>query len=391
MDLEVGARYESFRQEVRDFLDRHRDAAPAAGVGAMRDSRVLAWQKTLIENGYAARTVPKEYGGFGAQPDLLEFVVIDDEFARARVFRGMESQGISMFVPTVLHYGNEEQKRRWVGPTIRGETIWCQGYSEPSSGSDLASLRTNGRLDGDEWVINGQKIWTSTAREADMMFCLVRTEPEAEKHAGISYILIDMKTPGIEVRPLKTMTGDASFNEVFFTNVRVPRENLVGDRGRGWEIANYLLRFERSMLGRSNQTETFLAGCVEVLAEAGLLENAVYRDRLMRLEARVLAMKYHGLRLLTDRLRGRESGVSGLITKLNGCQLNYDLCALAIDAMGERGALKRGSRHVRDDGAWQTQYMFALGLIIGGGTAQIQKNIIAEAGLGMPRSGRSRK
>ena len=198
-------------------------------------------------------------------------------------------------------------------------------------------------------MINGQKIWTSTAREADMMFCLVRTEPEAEKHAGISYILIDMKTPGIEVRPLKTMTGDASFNEVFFTNVRVPRENLVGDRGRGWEIATYLLRFERSMLGRSNQTETFLAGCIEVLGEAGLLDNPVYRDRLMRLEARVLAMKYHGLRLLTDRLRGRESGVSGLITKLNGCQLNYDLCALAIDAMGERGALKRGSRHVRDD------------------------------------------
>jgi alkylation response protein AidB-like acyl-CoA dehydrogenase len=293
-----------------------------------------------------------------------------------------------MFVPTVLRYGNEEQKRRYVGPTIRGEMIWCQGYSEPSAGSDLASLRTNARLDGDEWVINGQKIWTSTAREADMMFCLVRTEPDAEKHAGISYLLIDMATPGIEVRPLMTMTGDASFNEVFFTNARVPRENLVGDRGQGWEIATYLLRFERSMLGRTNQTQTFLRGAIDVLAETGLLDDPVWRDRLMRLEARVVAMKYHDLRLLTDRLRGRESGVSGLITKLNGCQLNYDLCALAIDAMGERGALKRGSRRVRDEGAWQTQYMYALGLIIGGGTAQIQKNIIAEAGLGMPRAGR---
>jgi alkylation response protein AidB-like acyl-CoA dehydrogenase len=388
MDLEIGPRYESFRAEVRSFLDRHRDAAPPAGVGAMRDTRVMAWQKTLIENGYAARTVPTEYGGFGAAPDLLESILIDEEFARARVFRGMESQGISMFVPTVLRYGSEEQKRRYVGPTIRGELIWCQGYSEPSAGSDLASLRTHARLDGDELVVNGQKIWTSTAREADMMFCLVRTEPDGEKHAGISYLLIDMKTPGIEVRPLMTMTGDASFNEVFFTDVRVPRENLVGDRGQGWEIATYLLRFERSMLGRSNQTETFLAGCVEVLAETGLLAQPIWRERLARLEARVLAMKYHGMRLTTDRLRGRESGVSGLITKLNGCQLNYDLCALAIDAMGERGALKRGSRRVRDEGAWQTQYMYALGLIIGGGTAQIQKNIIAEAGLGMPRAGR---
>jgi alkylation response protein AidB-like acyl-CoA dehydrogenase len=144
------------------------------------------------------------------------------------------------------------------------------------------------------------------------------------------------------------------------------------------------------MLGRSNATETFLRGCVDVLGETGLLDDPVYRDRLMRLEARVLAMKYHALRLLTDRLRNRESGVSGLVTKLNGCQLNYDLCALAIDAMGERGALKRGSRHVRDEGAWQTQYMYALGLIIGGGTAQIQKNIIAEAGLGLPRGGRGK-
>lgn len=385
MDLEIGPEYEELRQQVRAFLDAHKTTAPRAGVASSRDPRVLDWQKNLVDNGYAARTVPREYGGYGAEPDLLETIIIDEEFARARVFRGIENQGISMFVPTVLHYGTEEQKRRYVPPTIRGEMIWCQGYSEPAAGSDLASLQTRGHLDGDEWVINGQKIWTSSAREADMMFCLVRTEPEAKKHGGISYILLDMESPGIDVRPLKTMAGDSTFNEVFLTDVRAPRENLVGERGQGWEIATYLLRFERNMLGRSSQTETLLDSCADVLRDTGALEDPLYRDRLMRLRARVLAMKYHGLRLLTDRLQGRESGVSGLITKLNGCQLNYDVCGLAIDALGERGVLKKGSPRARDDGAWQTQHMYALGLIIGGGTAQIQKNIIAERGLGLPR------
>ncbi|MDX1384934.1 MAG: acyl-CoA dehydrogenase family protein, partial [Thermoanaerobaculia bacterium] len=350
-----------------------------------RDPRVRELQKLLIEHGYTARPVPSAYGGFGAEPDILEAMLIDEEFARADAFPGMENQGISMFVPTILEYGSEEQKTAWVGPTIRGELIWCQGYSEPSAGSDLASLRTAGRLDGDEWVINGQKIWTSTANEADMMFCLVRTEPDAKKHSGISYILIDMDTPGIEVRPLKTMTGDSTFNEVFFTDARVPRHNLVGERGQGWEIATYLLRFERNMLGRSGQTEAFLQGAARILQEVGGITDPVFRDRLVALQGRVLAMKYHGLRMLTNRLKGRDSGVSGLITKLNGCQLNFDICALAIDALAEYGVLDRDSPHVRDEGAWQTQYMYALGLIIGGGTAQIQKNIISEAGLGMPR------
>jgi alkylation response protein AidB-like acyl-CoA dehydrogenase len=385
MDLTTGPEYEEFRRQVRSFLEQHREQAPPAGPAAGSDPRVRSWQKMLIENGYAARTVPRDYGGYGAPADLLETIIIDEEFSRAKLFRGMENQGISMFVPTVLHYGSHEQKQSYVGPTMQGEMIWCQGYSEPSAGSDLASLRTQGRLDGDDWVINGQKIWTSTANEADMMFCLVRTEPEAKKHAGISYILIDMNTPGLDVRPLKTMTGDSTFNEVFFTDVRVPRENLVGERGQGWEIATYLLRFERNMLGRSGQTESFLQGCTQILRETGAIEEPVFRDRLMSLVGRSQAMKYHGLRMLTDRLKSRDSGASSLITKLNGCQLNYDLCALAIDAMGEYGVLQRGSRHVRDGGAWQIQYMYALGLIIGGGTAQIQKNIISEAGLGMPR------
>ena len=311
--------------------------------------------------------------------------MIEEEFQDAGLSLGMENQGISMFVPTLLHFGREDQKQDLISPTIRGELIWCQGYSEPGSGSDLASLRTSAVLDGDEYVINGQKIWTSGAREADMMFALIRTEADAGKHGGISYLVLSMDTPGLDVRPLMTMTGDASFNEVFFTDVRVPATNVIGRPGQGWEVGTYTLRFERNMLGRSNATENYMAGCVDILRETGLIDSPVYRDRLLKLEGRVQAMKYHQLRLLTDRLKKRDSGAGGLIVKLNNCQLNYDVCDLAIDAMAERGVLRRGSKHVRDYGNWQRNYMYALGLIIGGGTAQIQKNIIGERGLGLPR------
>jgi len=263
--------------------------------------------------------------------------------------------------------------------------IWCQGYSEPGSGSDLASLRTHARVDGDEFVINGQKIWTSGAKQSEMMFALVRTEPDAGKHGGISYLLLRVDTPGVDVRPLMTMNGDATFNEVFFTEVRIPITDIVGKRGQGWEVGTYLLRHERNMLGRSNQSGTYLDSCIAVLKDTGAIDDPIFRDRLMRLQGRALAMKYHGMRMITNRLKVRDSGVSGLITKLNGCQINYDICGLAIDALGEYGVLKRDSPHVRDGGAWQTNHMYGLGLIIGGGTAQIQKNIISEVGLGMPR------
>ena len=385
MDLTFGPEYEEFRRDVKAFLAKHQRNAPGASMSAEDSSDLRNWQKTLIEHGYAARTIPKEYGGYGAQPDILKAIIIEEEFQSARVSLGMANQGISMFVPTLLQYGSDEQKRKWVPPTIRGEMIWCQGYSEPGSGSDLASLKTSAVLDGDTFVINGQKIWTSTAQEADMMFALVRTEPDAPKHAGISYLVLDMDSAGIDVRPLKTMIGTSSFNEVFFDDVRVPRANLIGERGQGWEIGTTTLLHERNMLGATQQTESILHSCVDVLRDVGALENPVFRDRLMDLEARVLAMKYHGLRMLTDRLKRRSSGVAGLITKLNGCQLNHEICLLAIDALEQFGVLKRGSKYVRDHGNWQAQYMFTLGLIIGGGTAQIQKNIISERGLGLPR------
>jgi len=392
MELEYGPEYEAFRAQVRAFLAEHGDGAPRSGIGGAAGARdrTLAWQRRLIENGYAARTIPVAYGGHGAAPDLLKSIIIDEEFARAGVSRGIGGQGASMLVPTLLEHGTEEQKRAFVGPTIRGEMLWCQGYSEPGSGSDLASLQTRAVEDGEFFVINGQKIWTSTAREAQMMFALVRTEADARKHEGISYLIFPMSTPGIEVRPLHTLTGNAEFNEVFFTNARVPKSSLVGRRGEGWKIGNTTLRHERNMLGSTSQTESMFASLVALMQaetsnDARAIESPLLRDRLVRLEAGVLAMKYHALRLLTCGLRGEDPGVAGLIVKLCGCELNHQISALALDVLGELGPLVRGSAHERAHGGWPYQWMFSLGLIIGGGTAQIQKNIIGERGLGLPR------
>ncbi len=192
MDLEFDAHYEEFRALVRDFVTRHRPSNPMGIASGKKEDRV-AWLSLQIEHGYWARTIHREYGGFGADPDLLETVIMDEEFNKAGLMRGMSAQGPSMLVPTLLNHGSEEQRRRWIGPTLRGEVMWCQGYSEPGSGSDLASLQTQAREDGDDFLINGQKIWTSSADIADMCFILVRTEPDAKKHAGISYVLVIQK------------------------------------------------------------------------------------------------------------------------------------------------------------------------------------------------------
>jgi alkylation response protein AidB-like acyl-CoA dehydrogenase len=274
---------------------------------------------------------------------------------------------------------------------MRGEVIWCQGYSEPGSGSDLASLSTSAREDGDDFLINGQKIWTSTADSAQMIFVLVRTEPDAKKHAGISYILMPMDTPGIEVQPLRTMAGDIgenSFNQVFFSDARVPRANVVGKRGEGWKIANTTLKHERNSLN-SNAEGTLLRLMKlmrnETVNGVPAMASPVYRDRLMKLQGRTLAMKHHAMRMLTCSLKDTFPGVAGLVAKLQNCQLNFDMAALALDVMGELGVLYDHTKYERERGYWQAHSMFSLGLIIGGGTAQIQKNIIAERGLGLPR------
>jgi alkylation response protein AidB-like acyl-CoA dehydrogenase len=389
MDLTYGPEYEAFREQVRAFLAAHAHEAPVAG--SPRDDRARAWQRRLIDNGYTARSIPREYGGAGLEPDILKSRIIAEEFARARVSGGLGGQGISMLVPTLLEMGTEEQKRQFIEPTLRGEMLWCQGYSEPGAGSDLASLRTSAVLDGDDWVVNGQKIWTSTAHLAHWMFCLVRTEPEAPKHRGISFLRLRVDTPGIEIRPLVDMTMNPNFNEVFFTDVRVPSHQIVGRRGDGWKVANVILGNERDTLADPNQSLARLNGLIEIMKSETvdgerLIDQPSFLDRLMRLQARVMAMQFNELRVLSSKLNpGQDASLARMIVKLQGTELRHELEALAIDAMGEGGLAYGANPRLRDNGSWQYAYMYFLGLIIGGGTNQIQKNIISERGLGMPR------
>jgi alkylation response protein AidB-like acyl-CoA dehydrogenase len=389
MDLSFGREYDEFRQEVKSFLANNAEKAPKGS--DLRGQTAKDWQKLLIEHGYTARTIPKEFGGYGAEPDILKSRIIAEEFSNARVNTGLGGQGISMLVPTLLEMGTQEQKEQFIRPTILGEMIWCQGYSEPGAGSDLASLTTSAVLDGDDWVVNGQKIWTSTAHIADWIFCLVRTEPDAPKHKGISFLLFDMKTPGIEIRPLVDMTGAANFNETFYTDVRVPKHQIVGERGQGWHVANAILGHERETLAPANTAQTRINALIDLMKTdtAGgerLIDNPVYRDRLMKIQGQVMAMRFNELRVLSARLNAsQDPGLSRMITKLEGTELRHELEGLAIDVMGEIGLAYEDNPHLRNSGSWQREYMYYLGLIIGGGTSQIQKNIISERGLDMPR------
>jgi alkylation response protein AidB-like acyl-CoA dehydrogenase len=388
MDLEYGPQYDDFREEVRSFI---KDNETIKLEGEIRSESRVAWQQKLIDNGYFARSIPKEYGGYGGEINIIKLRIIAEEFSKSSIPKPMGGQGIQMLVPTLLELGTEEQKKTYVRPTLRGEMIWCQGYSEPNSGSDLASLQTKGVLDGDEWVINGQKIWTSTAHLSQMCFILVRTEPDAPKHQGISYLLMPMDSPGIDRRPIKQMTGDSDFNELFLTDVRIPASNIIGKRGEGWKVANATLGHERGSLADPNATMNRFNSLVNLMKNETIdgervIDKPVFRDRLLRIQGRIIAQQSNSLRILSSQInKGQETNMAKFITKLQGTELRHDLEGLAIDAMGEIGTLYEKSPHLRDKGGWQMSYMYFLGLIIGGGTSQIQKNIISERGLGMPK------
>ena len=400
MNLNYGPEYKNFKKEVISFCKKWEgvhfiDEAkvlmnPITKVGGIKITRT-EWQSILIKEGYFARSIPKEYGGYGGESDVIKNRIIASEFSNYRIPSPMSGQGIDMLVPTLLELGTEEQKKQYIEKTLLGEIIWCQGYSEPNAGSDLASLQTKGELVDGNWVINGQKIWTSTAQYSQMMFCLVRTEPEAKKHAGISYLLIPMETPGIDIRPLVDMTLKAGFNEVFFTDVTIPDTNIVGKRGEGWAVANATLTHERGSLTDPNGTMNRVNSLIdrmkkETVNGKKLIDIPVYRDKLMGLQAKVMAFQSNSLRVLSAKINsGQDVKMAGMIQKYYGTELRHELEGFAVDVMGEIGTLYEDSPHLRDKGSWQFLYMYYLGLIIGGGTSQIQKNIIAERGLGMPR------
>tara|TARA_B100001564_G_C20627587_1_gene665442 strand:+ start:319 stop:1545 length:1227 start_codon:yes stop_codon:yes gene_type:complete len=406
MDLNYGSEYKEFTEKLKKFCKKYSGVhfsdsskIPLAGSFKSGDLKMKRsdWQKLLIENGYFARSIPREYGGYGGETDIIKNRIIASEFAKAKVPPPMGGQGIDMLVPTLLELGTEEQKQKYIKPTLHGEIIWCQGYSEPNAGSDLASLQTKGELIEGNWVINGQKIWTSTAQYSQMMFCLVRTEPDATKHAGISYLLIPMDAPGIEIRPLVDMTLNAGFNEVFFTDVTIPEENIVGKRGEGWAVANATLGHERGSLSDPNVMMNRLNSLIERMKDETIngekvIDNPVYLDKLMKIQGKVIAFQSNSLRVLSAKLnKNQDVKIAGMIQKFVGTELRHELEGFAIDIMGELGTLYENSPNIRDGGSWQVGYMYFLGLIIGGGTSQIQKNIISERGLGMPREPKVQK
>jgi alkylation response protein AidB-like acyl-CoA dehydrogenase len=396
MDLSFGPEYEELRERVEAFC---RESWPAPG--ATERERAIAWRKRAIAAGYLSRTVPKQYGGGGLAPDILAETVIRRAFEANGVPYRASAQGTHMLVPTLLECGSEEQRQLYIARTLTGELNWCQGYSEPGSGSDLASLKSTAVLHGDEWVINGQKIWTSNATVADMMFGLFRTEPDAPKHAGISYLLLDVRTPGIDVRPLKMMNGGQDFCEVFFSDVRVPAKNIVGKRGEGWNVSRATLKHERMLIGDSAGAQLSFAGLVE-LARRTLrggrpaTQDPAVRQRLAEIEGYLAAQEYASARMLTALAKHRDASVNAelLTAKLTATNIGQSMAKLAMDLLGERGLAEPDAEEAEmgvrrfSDGRWVSQYMMSLSTAIAGGSSNIQRNIIGERLLGLPRDPR---
>src|SRR5262245_49256452 len=343
MNLEFGEKYEALRAEVRAFCA---ESWPLKGTEARLGEReqAIAWRKRAIAAGFLYRTVPPAYGGAGAAPDVMAETVIRQEFDTAGVPHRGSVQGPRMLVPTLLECGTEEQRREYIQPTLTGEMTWCQGYSEPGAGSDLASLQAHAELVGDEWVLTGQKIWTSQGDQAEMMFGLFRTEPEVPKHAGISYLLIPMKTPGIDVRPLTMMQGGVDFCEVFFDGARIPARNIVGRRGEGWKVTRSTLKHERVLIGDSTGARISYDALVELARKVErngrpALEDSFVRQRLAEIAGYVATQEWAVSRMLSAIHRDRDAQVMSemLMTKLLGTNVQQMIAKLALDLIPEAG------------------------------------------------------
>jgi alkylation response protein AidB-like acyl-CoA dehydrogenase len=339
MDLRYGEKYEAFRAELCEFLR----GWPLSGAEAQRTQREreALFRARGIERGYVYRHIPAEYGGAGREPDVVIDQIVSEEYAQSGAPGPLLTQGAGMLAPTLLDVGREDQKQRFVARALTGEDVWCQGYSEPGAGSDLASLASRAELVGSEWVIHGHKIWTSGADKADYMFGLFRTEPDAPKHAGISYLLLDMRQPGITVRPLREMTGGAMFNEVFFDGARTPADWIVGERGQGWQVSRATLKHERNMIGNPNAMRRLFDELVVMLRRAqrggeSLLARPEVRQRLAEIEGYLLSHEYTGRRMLTSTARGDgdDLALPSLLMKLYGTNLRRRISELAYEEIG---------------------------------------------------------
>jgi alkylation response protein AidB-like acyl-CoA dehydrogenase len=390
MDLSYGAEAEEYRSAVKRFLKA--DWLPGERRGADLKSYVRDFRHRAADQGYLYRGVPKRYGG-GEQPvDVVRAQVIREEFVKARAPMEVTGNGMSMLVPTLLERGTEEQREHFIRKTVEGDYLWAQGYSEPGSGSDLASVRTRGELVGDEWIINGQKIWTSQGAIVNHMFALIRTEPQASKHEGISYLLIDLDQPGVTRRPIKQMTGGAEFYEFFFDNARTPASWIVGERGEGWKVSRTTLKHERATIGSATTLGAQFDKLVELAKEVKrfgrpAIEDPEVRQALTRIEGWVLAHRYSSFRLFSLAAANEEAGIVQLMMKLLLTETGHEIALLAQELIGDDALIEAAPPGTRGRGPekWLDQIMGSLGNSIAGGTTNIHRGIIAERGLGLPR------
>jgi alkylation response protein AidB-like acyl-CoA dehydrogenase len=391
MDFDETPEEAAFRDEVRAFLRTHvpklhsneRDQNSIFITDHEKErahvQRARDWQRIKFDNGWAGITWPKEYGGRGGTS--IEDGIFKQEEAKLISASGVFAVGIGMAGPMLIAHGTDDQKERFLPPMLRGEEVWCQLFSEPGAGSDLGGLRTSAVRDGDEWIVNGQKVWTSGAHYSDWAILLTRTDVSAPKHRGITYFLVDMRSPGIEVRPLRQITGAAHFNEVFLSDVRIPHGNVVGQVNAGWGPMMTTLANERTLIG-GGQGRTGIGDLVALARTTGTACDAGIRQELAKAFTRLQIQMYLGYRVRTAALRGQQPGPESSVMKLAVSLHLHEVGNLVMAMQGAAGMLAGGS--AIDDGRWQMEFLGQFGARIGGGTDQIQRNTIGEKVLQLP-------
>jgi len=379
MDLTYTPEEEAFRAKVAAWI---KENAPRrdqrSDVQAMRE-----WQRTLYKAGYLGAGWPTEYGGANLTP--MQQAIFNEEMARAGAPGAINSMAIWWVGPAIIRYGTEEQKKRFLAPILSAEEIWATGYSEPGSGSDMAAAKMKAVREGDFYVVNGQKVWTTIAHISDWFFCLVRTSTEGSKWAGLSLLLIDLKSPGVEVRPIRQITGDSEFNEVFLHDVKVPVQNLLGKEGQGWEIVSSALVNERSGIAGSLRVDQLLDKLFTSARKRDKVDDKLLRQKLATLAIYAQVLKSFSLRALSDALHQRFNPHMSAAMKLFSTELNQRFSETGVDMLGPYGVLWQGNQQTPDNGTWAYQYLYDRSATIAGGTSEVQRNIVAQRVLGLPR------
>jgi alkylation response protein AidB-like acyl-CoA dehydrogenase len=395
MDLSFSPEEERFRERVQKFLGEN--LPPDWGKGGGRPPGISQidflkdWQRRLYDNGFLGMAWPKEFGGQGASQ--VDMAIFNEEVARVRAPGPLNVLGLTMAGPTIITHGADDQKKRFLPKILSCEEIWCQGFSEPNSGSDMAALKTRADLKGDEFIVNGQKVWTTLGHIADWCMLLVRTDPDAPKHRGISYLLVDMHSPGVTVKPLRQMTGESEFNEMFFDDVHVPRKNLLGPLNEGWRVATTTLMNERGTSALASVMRYRIVFDEIVDLARTTIRNGepatadpVLRQQLAQFYVDLEMMRFTAYRTFSKILKGGNPGPEGSISKIAWSELNQRMMEFVMALEGPLSQLMRGSEHAVQSGRWQHHFLRSRANTIEAGTSEIQRNIIAERVLGLPKS-----